>query len=214
MKPEILSAEMAGLSVKYRLPAVGDALPLILLLHGWTGDENSMWVFADRLPQQAILVAPRGIYESPFGGFGWYPKDVRLWPQLQAFNPAMERIWLLLRNELFVRADLDQVRIVGFSQGAALAYSLALTQPDRVERVGGLSGFVPDGVEAVTAPGRLQGMPIFIAHGAQDHLVPVERAREGNALLIQAGAQLAYCEHNVGHKLSADCFRSLKLFMA
>jgi len=213
VKAEIRSAELAGLTVKYRLPALGDALPLIVLLHGWTGDEDSMWVFADKLPQQAILAAPRGLYPSPFGGYGWYPHEARSWPPLSAFEPAMERIWILLKNELFARADIEQVRLVGFSQGAALAYSLALTQPDRIERVGGLSGFVPDGVKEAAAPGRLNGLPIFVTHGARDDLVPVERARAGVELLQWAGAQVSYCEDDVGHKLSAACFRSLKHFM-
>jgi len=211
---EIRLAELGGLTVKYRLAQAADSPPLIVLLHGWTGDEDSMWVFAEKLPQQAILVAPRGIYRSPSGGYSWYPQETRLWPHLSAFAPAVERIWILLKNELFARADLDRVRLVGFSQGAALAYSLALAQPDRIERVGGLSGFVPEGVKETLAPGRLNGMPVFVTHGARDDLVPVTRARADLELLQWAGAQLSYCEDDVGHKLSAACFRSLQHFMA
>jgi predicted esterase len=51
-----------------------------------------------------------------------------------------------------------------------------------------------------------------MAHGTLDELVPVVRARQAVALLQQAGAQVDYCEDNVGHKLSATCFRSMQVF--
>jgi phospholipase/carboxylesterase len=55
---------------------------------------------------------------------------------------------------------------------------------------------------------------VFIAHGTTDNLVPVEMARESANLLKQAGANVTYCEEEVGHKLSAPCFRGLEAFFA
>jgi len=47
-----------------------------------------------------------------------------------------------------------------------------------------------------------------VAHGTQDQLVPIDRARTSIELLEQAGAQVTYCEDEVGHKLSANaCVR-------
>ena len=37
---------------------------LLLLLHGWTGDENSMWVFARGLSPNYWIVAPRAPHEQ------------------------------------------------------------------------------------------------------------------------------------------------------
>jgi hypothetical protein len=34
------------------------------------------------------------------------------------------------------------------------------------------------------------------------------------SLLEQAGAQITYCESEVGHKVSADCLRALETFFA
>ena len=53
---------------------------------------------------------------------------------------------------------------------------------------------------------------MFLAHGAFDEIVPVGRAREAVKLLGQAGAQVTYCEDDVGHKLSLSCFQSLQTF--
>src|SRR5512138_3416920 len=51
-----------------------DALPrLLLLIHGLTGDENSMWVFARDLPSQYWMIAPRAPHSSQMdqGGYSW-----------------------------------------------------------------------------------------------------------------------------------------------
>ena len=71
---------------------------------------------------------------------------------------------------------------------------------------------MPEGADRFISRQPLQGKRVFVAHGNQDELVPVERARRSVELLKQAGARVTYCEHQVGHKLGAACFRSLQTF--
>jgi predicted esterase len=54
---------------------------------------------------------------------------------------------------------------------------------------------------------------IFVAHGTQDQMIPIDRARASMALLEQAGAQIIYCEEEVGHKLSVNCLRALETYL-
>lgn len=185
--------------------------PVILMIHGWTGDENAMWIFADRLPKNALLIAPRGPYPAARGGFSWV-QDKGRWPQLDDFRPAMQALWEFVTLENFPSADMNRLFLVGFSMGAALAFSMALSYPERIRAAAALSGFLPDGIAALVEGRPLKQKPVFLAHGVQDNLVPVERARQAVELLRQAGAQVDYCEDNVGHKLSIACFRSLEVF--
>lgn len=55
-------------------------------------------------------------------------------------------------------------------------------------------------------------MPVFIAHGAEDDLLPVELARQAVTVFRKAGARIAYCEDRVGHKLGDNCLRSFEDF--
>jgi len=200
--------------IRYREPIIKGESNLILLLHGWTGDENAMWVFADRLPGNAYLLAPRGMYSTPLGGFGWHESKPNAWPWVDDFLPAIDALNELLDSKIFQSVNDSLVSLVGFSQGAALAYAYALQNPQRVAIIAGLSGFLPGGVEALARNKPLLGKSTFIAHGTQDELVPVERARTAVGLLESAGAQVSYCEDDVGHKLSANCYRGLELFFA
>jgi phospholipase/carboxylesterase len=102
--------------------------------------------------------------------------------------------------------------LLGFSQGAALAGALTLIYPRRVRSLGLLSGFLPTAINANPADNSLNGLRVFIAHGTLDDRVPIRHARQAAATLQKAGAQVEFCEANVGHKLGLPCFKALESF--
>ena len=171
-----------------------------------------MWVFESRLPKNAILIAPRGIYSTPWGGFGWQNQIDRNWPLIEDFYPAFEVIHQLINSKYFLDEDIKNISFVGFSQGAALGLSFSILNPTLFRSAAGLSGFVPNDVKEVIEHKPLNGVKIFLAHGTKDKLVPVERARETVEILRMAGGKVTYCEDDVEHKLSAACFRGLENF--
>ncbi len=196
-----------------RYPDGAGPSPVVLMLHGWTGDEQSMWVFAGRMPSQAVLLAPRAPYTSPLGGYSWHANQHKVWPWVDDFNPALESLFQVLTAQNFPEADLSRLTLAGFSQGAACAYALALQHPRRVQAVVGLSGFMPDGAAAFARNKPLEGMPVFLAHGVQDRLVAVGKARQAVQILEDAGARVTYCEDDVGHKLGSSCFKGMETFL-
>jgi phospholipase/carboxylesterase len=204
--------EINDLMIQARIPSGEGPHPVFVMLHGWTGDENSMWIFSSRLPANAILLSPRGLYDSPMGGFSWYPKLDKAWPALSDFEIAIVALTKVLSSDYFPVGDFSRLCMVGFSQGAALVYSFALKQAKRLRAFAGLSGFMPEGAARLAVGHPLEDVPVFIAHGTRDKLVPIERARQGVEVFKQAGAAVSYCEHEAGHKLNADCFRSLQIF--
>lgn len=213
---EIRSLEVDDWVVKLREPGKEGSDQVILLFHGWTGDENSMWVFASQLPKDALLIAPRAPYPSSpaeYGGYSWRgPKTVD-WSQLDDYRPTIERLNKLIQALQATQGyDLSKFGIVGFSQGAAVAYVYAILHPERVTNLAGLAGFMPDNSEIEIENRPLEGKPIFVAHGNKDELVPIDYAKKSVKILKQAGGLVTYCEADVGHKLGANCFRELKSF--
>ena len=198
--------------IQQRIPAGDGPHPLLLLLHGWTGDEYSMWIFTSRLSNNFIVVAPRGLFSTPLGGFGWHLQAKRDWPSIDDFKPAVEALLELVSSKNYSTADLSQVNMIGFSQGAALMYSIALYHSSQVGALAGLSGFLPEGTSGLVERRPLLGKQVFVAHGRMDDLVPVNRARSAVTILEKASARVTYCEENVGHKLSANCFRGMGEF--
>ncbi len=190
---------------------------LLLLIHGWTGDENSMWVFVRRLPASYSIVAPRAPYITQPGGYSWRPtapepggpptlKDLR-----QSAADLLTLVDAFAADNGIDARDFDAI---GFSQGAALVNVLALLYPDRIGRFGILAGFLPAGAEDLIDGRPLDGKSVFVAHGRRDDRVNVEEARRSIGLLEQAGARVTYCEEEIGHKVSAGCLRALEAFFA
>lgn len=231
---ELISFE--GWTARVR-PALHPPARLLLLIHGFKGDENSMWVFARDLSSNYFVIAPRAPYPVADGGFSWRPLQddvarMHLDSPGQDLGPAPsdDDDLNLLSPEMFEAAvnsllqfvdsygrargvDTAQFDVMGFSQGGVMTSLLALLHPQRVRKAAILAGLLPKEAEPLIARRPLAGKPLFMAHGTRDEKIPVDHARRSMALLEQAGADISYCEDDVGHKLSVSCLRALQSFL-
>jgi phospholipase/carboxylesterase len=192
--------------------------PLIVMLHGLSGDENVMWIFDHALPRDATVIALRAPYVSEFGGYSWSRSTVRG----ALVRGALERgalddvdfheaLAVLSRfmAEVITLYEIDPQRVIlmGFSQGAALSYAYSLAHPESLRGVIALAGFLPTGTPAGT---RAANQPAYlILHGTHDEAVPLERARAARSVLESRGAAVEYHEHRVGHKVSAQGIKEI-----
>ena len=190
---------------------------LLLLLHGWTGDENSMWVFVRNFSLANWIVAPRAPHVAEPSGYSWRAsqpgplRPARGGPSLEDFHSSANSLIALVddyaaQNQI----DASQFDVIGFSQGAALTNVVALLYPERVRRAGVLVGFLPAESESLIEKRPLNGKPFFVAHGTLDEMVNIEDARRSVEMLERAGAQVTYYEDEVGHKLGANGLRALE----
>jgi phospholipase/carboxylesterase len=212
-KPEVISFGDWTLRVR---ASQSESPRLLVLLHGWTGDENSMWVFTRRLSPDYWMMAPRAPHTADPSGFSWRPPRASTFgrPSLEMLLPAAEALIKLIDEySASVKLDALQFDLMGFSQGAATVNLMGMLYPHRVRKMGVLAGFVPEGLGELIQQKPLAGKNIFVAHGTQDQMIPIDRARASMTLLEQAGAQITYCEDEVGHKLSANCLRALETYL-
>jgi phospholipase/carboxylesterase len=189
----------------------------MLLVHGLTGDENSMWVFARNLSPDYWMVAPRAHHPSQMeqGGYTWRESEPGQEdrPNLTELRVSAEALIRLVDDyAASIGVDASTFDVMGFSQGAAMCSLLAFLYPHRIRKVGMLAGFVPSGLETLASQRPLEGKPVFVAHGTKDETVTIENARASLEILEKAGAQVTFCEDDVGHKVSASCLRALKDF--
>lgn len=195
--------------------ATQQPIRLLLLLHGWTGDENSMWIFTSKAPENAWIVSPRAPHTAKEGGFSWRELLPGTWglPTLSDLKPAADSL-IQLADDLSSSVGFDATHfdVAGFSQGGALTNVLALLYPERIRTAAVLAGFMPGGTDNLLQKRVIAGKPFFVAHGSQDNLVSMERAQGSVRLLEEAGARVTFCESDVGHKVSADCLHGLQDF--
>ncbi len=188
---------------------------LMLLIHGFTGDENSMWVFARGLPSYYWMIAPRAPLSDGASGYTWRPQPQSDFgkPTLDQLRPpAEELIRLVDAYQASTGIESSVIDVMGFSQGAVMSNVLAFLYPHRIRKVGILAGFIPSGLEELIPNRPLEGKEIFVTHGTKDETVTIDRARQSIQLLEDAGARVTYCEDEVGHKVSVKCLNALKNF--
>jgi phospholipase/carboxylesterase len=191
---------------------------LLLLIHGLTGDENSMWVFAQELSSRYWMIAPRAPHATQMqeGGYSWRPPQFANMNEvsLDLHRTAAEALIRLVDEyAASVGLDASTFDVMGFSQGAAMSSLLAFLHPQRIRKAALLAGFVPGGLNELISQRPLEAKPFFVAHGTKDQMVTIDQARASVEVLEQAGAQVTYCEDNVGHKVSITCLRALKKFL-
>ena len=207
--------EINGWHFRIQLPEKNTSQPrLMLLLHGYQGNENVMWVLAKPMPGDYLLIAPRAPIKNGDNQFSWHAITPQ-WPDLQAYQNLSDQ--LLTRVDHWLdehKIETDKFDVMGFSQGAVMAYALALLQPERIGRVAALAGFIPRAWQDQTDMSQVKNKPFFIAHGTKDEIIPITKAHHAADLLQEHGAQVTFCEADIGHKLSANCFNGLGEFFS
>ena len=204
--------------IKIKTPKQIGIAPVLLLLHGWTGDENSMWSFASKIPSTYLVIAPRApfkISNPTLEGFTWVENPSGRWSWLDDFTPSIKLLSNLLDSlSRQYEGNFSEINIAGFSQGAALTYAYAMTYPQKVNKIAGLAGFLPEICEPKLAQGPVNGKSIFIAHGTKDQIVKIDMAYSARDMLEKNGANVTFCESDVGHRLGSNCYSAFGKFIS
>lgn len=207
--------DAAGLAHRVQQPKGSGPHPTVIMIHGRSGSEDSMWVFSRTLPRGWLAVVPRAPRRDPDGGYSWLLRTDEQWPTLTQFDEPVGRLMRFIGAlPGLYQADLDRVYLMGFSQGAALAYAAGLRYPGRFRGIAGLVGFVPAQCGDVTRMAPLANLPVFMAVGKEDALIPYERSVACAQTLQVAGCDLEYHEYDTGHKLNQDGMADLKAWWA
>jgi phospholipase/carboxylesterase len=180
--------------------------PLVVLLHGRGSDERDIIGLADLLPAGPAYAAVRApIGEG--GGYAWFANRgiARPVPESLADGIAWFRAWL----DRVAPAGRPVV-LAGFSGGATFAGGVVLDDPTRFAGLATLYATLPWDAGVPTPPGRLAGVPVLVAQGDADAVIPVElQARTWQYLHTDSGAELTARRSPGGHGLTRDDVEAL-----
>ena len=189
--------------------------PLIILLHGVGGNEKNLFQYAGVLPPSFLVVAARAPYVLGADSFAWF--HVSFATGKPVINPEeAEKSRIILRqfiNQLIEKYDADSqnVYLVGFSQGAIMCYSAALTHPGRIKGIAALSGRILPEIKPLIKPSEaLAKLKVFISHGVEDNKLVVNYARDAKAYLETLQINPTYLEWpETGHLVNTAMVEKL-----
>jgi phospholipase/carboxylesterase len=115
------------------------------------------------------------------------------------------RIEALIAREKARGIAAAGIVLAGFSQGGAMALHTGLRHPERIAGIMALSCHVPlaDTLAAEATPAN-RGLPIFMAHGTHDDLIPLARARRSRDLLLGLGYRVTWREYPMPHSVCPE----------
>ena len=183
------------------VPAQTADAPTLLLLHGTGGNENDLLPVGGMLDERAALLSPRGkVLEHGMPRF-----FRRLAEGVFDHEDLMRRTHELAGfvERSVDEYDIDQRRLfaVGFSNGANIAASLLLTYPRLLAGAVLLRAMVP--FEPDSAPD-LSRIPVYLAAGRSDQMVPPENTERLAQVLREAGADVTLDWQPGGHGIGPD----------
>ncbi|MCW9051902.1 MAG: dienelactone hydrolase family protein [Motiliproteus sp.] len=133
----------------------------------------------------------------------------------QHLYDAQQQIDALIERELERGVASENIILIGFSQGGAVAYQTALRYGQRLAGLACLSTYriSPERSENRCQPWNRE-LPVFVAHGEWDPVVPVGLGREGYESLSSDGIQAEWHSYPMEHEVCLEEIRTLGAWLA
>lgn len=202
--------------------------PLLVLFHGRGGDEQQL---IDAMPglswRNYVGLGLRGpetvIKRGRVIGHGWGPDFARPDRVSGHPEPAADSVRRRLRggspdvldlvedavfsSVLQTRRALhvhsERIFLVGCGEGAAVAYRLGLTYPERFAGVVAINGWMPAGFRPLGRLKACRDLKVLVVHGEWNARAPIAKVRRDVAALRAGGLPVAFHAYPCAHRLTS-----------
>ena len=215
-----MQKENLSLTHLIRKPKVAsEKAPLAILLHGYGSNEEDLFGFAEELPDELFIISVRAPLPLQPYGHAWYAifwdNSTGKFSDDEQAKKSREMIANFI-DEAVAAYPVDEknVTLIGFSQGTILSLAVALSYPEKVKNVIGLSGYVNPAILKENFQAKdLSGLSVYSSHGTSDQVIPVAWARRTKPFLDSLGIENSYSEFHVGHGVAPQNFMELKQWL-
>jgi phospholipase/carboxylesterase len=138
----------------------------------------------------------------------WYDivsMDFRSRADSAGVDASIVELELLIEREIARGIPAERILLAGFSQGGAVILSALLRRTRPLAGLIALSTYLPDPAKAAAA--RVAGaisVPVFMAHGTQDPVIPVAIAEHTAQTLGALGLPVEWHTYTMAHQVCAD----------
>lgn len=202
-------SQLAGYDYRFE-KGTDDQAPVLLLLHGTGGNEHSLIPFARIVAPASDVVCPRGNV-SENGAVRYFRRLAEGVFDLEDLRARTEQLGQFVA-EAGKRHGFGAERVVavGFSNGANIAASLMLSQPQALKSGVLLRAMVP--FEPAVKPDLRESAALIVA-GRTDSLIPQANTERLATLMRGAGAKVELTWLDTGHGMVQDDVNETRAFL-
>lgn len=203
--------------------ALSNSKPSVLLiLHGYGADEHDLLFLRDLVGPEYLTISLQAPIPLSWGGYAWYhlgQGENGLVPDDESRKESEK----LLVNELAAviekeGGNLEDVLLAGFSQGAAMSYSILNRDLKQIGiTLRGLlimSGYIPRDIVEDFSKKQIDGLNVMITHGTHDELISHEALSEASNILESQGASVTARLYECGHGMLPETIEDIRIWIA
>ena len=165
-------------------------------------DELPLRFIFPQAPTRAITI--NGGHKMP----GWYDiamNELERKPDEAGIRESQTAIDVLIENEIALGIDADKIILAGFSQGGAIALQVGLRNKHQLAGILALSTYLTLGDSLAREKSIANAnIPILMAHGTQDPVVPLTLAKSSRDTLAANGYKVEWHEYPMPHSVCAE----------
>ena len=130
------------------------------------------------------------------------------------FRDTDTRVRELIAHEIERGIPAARIVLAGFSQGGAVTLYTGLRYPERLAGIMGLSCYLPlaDTLAAERAPANA-GVPLFMAHGLDDGVLPIGMGLDSREKLKALGYGVEWHQYRMAHSVSQPEVADIRQFL-
>lgn len=212
----------APLSLEHliRLSSVKEGKPPVLFMfHGYGSNEEDLFSFAPELQPEFCVISVRAPYPMEPLGNAWYAINFDAkngkWSDDEQAKESIDKIVLFIDEACQAYGlDINNITLLGFSQGTILSYAVGLSYPEKIKNVVALSGYINENILiADYALKSHENLKIYASHGQVDQVIPPEWAQRAPQFLSNLNIEHVYEEFPVGHGVAPQNFHAFKKWL-
>ena len=196
-----------------------DKPPMLILLHGLGSNEQDLFSFAPLLDPRFLILSVQAPISYGFGGYAWFNIDLTSGIPSANIQQVMHARRLL---STFIdeavktyQPDPEKIFLLGFSQGAIMSYAAAFSEPQRIQAIVAMSGYILREVtpQVSYSPG-LERLKILATHGQRDQVLPIFLGRATKDYLRTLHVDYQYKEYDMAHEVNQECLEDVRSWLS
>ena len=192
---------------------------VIIMFHGYGSNKDDLFSFAKFMNPNFLIISIQAPIQMDYNSYCWWSlnlnNDMQLQMDEKEAKNSLNELNRFIIEDLSIKYNfgLNQVYLLGFSQGCMISYALSINFPENYKKVVGLSGKIPHEIINFNEKFDYSNHNFFCSHGINDQVIPIEVGRESDRWFSEKNINHKYLEFESAHGINSENFEQMKLWL-
>ena len=193
---------------------------VIIMFHGYGSNKDDLFSFAKFMNPNFLIISVQAPIQMDYNSYCWwslnYNNDMQLQMDVKEAENSLNELNRFIGEDLSVKYNfgLNQVYLLGFSQGCMISYALSINFPKNYKKAVGLSGKIPHEIINFDEKFDYSNHNFFCSHGLNDQVIPIEIGRESDRWFSEKNIDHKYLEFESAHGINSENFEQMNLWLS